>query len=243
MSSITNLLKIKTKSLCRGLSSVLEVCPSSSLMDCQVTVKGRSLRPSTRVRLETRLEDKEQYFDYRSVTELMTDSDGQFRTDIDSALPGSSYTGIHKSGPLWSLQRRPGAKYRLAPDDITKPLQYNLTLTYPDSPQVISTAQATKSYVGEGVRRVEVREGDLRGALFLPASPGPAIITIYGGINNGKIPEDRWEVESHTESQHFVTELPCWRVTALLLWLSLSLEWMTCLRSTLLLTSTTLRQP
>lgn len=39
--------------------------------------------------------------------------------------------------------------------------------------------------------RVVVREGPLRGVLFLPPKPGPAIITIYGGVNNGHVPEDR----------------------------------------------------
>ena len=39
--------------------------------------------------------------------------------------------------------------------------------------------------------RVEVSEGPFRGVLFLPPNPGPAVITIYGGVNKGKVPEDR----------------------------------------------------
>ena len=38
---------------------------------------------------------------------------------------------------------------------------------------------------------MEIREGALRGVLFLPPEPGPAVITIYGGVNNGRVPEVR----------------------------------------------------
>ena len=89
------------------------------------------------------------------------------------------------------MQRRPGSKLRLWPEDIRKPLQYQFSLSYPDTDQIISTAEATKTFVSEGVRREEVRDGDLRGTLFLPSSPGPAVITIYGGVNKGVVPQDR----------------------------------------------------
>ena len=115
----------------------------------------------------------------------------QYSTVQYSTVQYSSYAGVHRSGPLWSVQRRPGSKYRLWPEDIRKPLHYQFSLSYSDTDQIISTAEATKTFVSEGVRRVEVRDGDLRGTLFLPPSPGPAILTIYGGVYNGVIPEDR----------------------------------------------------
>ena len=46
---------------------------------------------------------------------------------------------------------------------------------------------------------VKVREGPLRGVLFLPPNPGPAVITIYGGVNKGKVPEDRLAVGEGVE--------------------------------------------
>ena len=36
-----------------------------------------------------------------------------------------------------------------------------------------------------------MREGAVRGVLFLPPQPGPGVITIYGTVNNGQVPEDR----------------------------------------------------
>ena len=173
---------------------MLEVTPASSLFDTEVTVRGRSLTPGARVTLEARLEDRGQNFDFRSVSEFLTGGDCEFSTGTDSPLSGSSYHGVHSSGPLWSVQRQPGTKYRLWPEDITQPLQYQLTLTCSHSGQVLSSASAVKTFLGPGVRRVEVREGALRGTMFLPPNPGPAIITIYGGVNNGQVPEDRSDI-------------------------------------------------
>ena len=36
-----------------------------------------------------------------------------------------------------------------------------------------------------------MREGPLRGVLFLPPEPGPAVITLYGGVNGDNVPETR----------------------------------------------------
>ena len=173
---------------------MLEVSPASSLFDTEVTVRGRSLTPGARVTLEARLEDRGQHFDFRSVSEFLTGGDCEFSTGTDSPLSGSSYHGVHSSGPLWSVQRQPGTKSRLWPEDITQPLQYQLTLTCSHSGQVLSSASAVKTFLGPRVRRVEVREGALRGTMFLPPNPGPAIITIYGGVNNGQVPEDRSDI-------------------------------------------------
>ena len=68
------------------------------------------------------------------------------------------------------------------------------------------------------MRRVEVREGPLRGVLFLPPNPGPAVITIYGGVNRGKVPEDRWVGSGRSFLFNFILiilELLSWLVTAL----------------------------
>ena len=51
--------------------------------------------------------------------------------------------------------------------------------------------QITKSFVCNDVRRLTVKTGRIRGTLFLPPKPGPGIITLYGGVNKGKAPEDR----------------------------------------------------
>ena len=89
---------------------MLQVTPASSLFDTELTIMGRSLKPGTEVSLETRLEDRAQNFDFKSVSQFRTGREGRFSTDVDSPLAASSYEGVHRSGPLWSVQRCPGAK-------------------------------------------------------------------------------------------------------------------------------------
>ena len=175
----------------RSLASVLSVLPASSLLDQEVTVAGSGLEPGRVVRLETSLEDREQGFHFQSVCHYQTDDSGEFSTARQPPLPASQYRGLHMSGPLWSLQPCPGSRPRLWPEDIRKALQYQLSLSCPQSGQVLATARAEKYFLTQAVRRVEVREGPLRAVLFLPPNPGPAIITMYGGMNRGKVPEDR----------------------------------------------------
>ena len=190
LSKITK-LSSSPVSLSRGLSSVLSVSPASSLLDQEVRVAGWELEPGSQVRLETRLEDREQGFDFKSVCDYQTDSRGEFSTASQAPLPGSDYQGLHSSGPLWSLQASPGSRPRLWPDDIRRSLQYQLSLSCPESGEILATARAEKYFLTQAVRRVVVRQGQLRGVLFLPPNPGPAVITIYGGMNRGKVPEDR----------------------------------------------------
>ena len=179
----------------RSLASLL-VEPASSLLDEEVTVSGCQLEPGSEVRLETLLKDREQLFHFQSVCHYQTDDSGEFSTARQPPLPASQYRGLHRSGPLWSLQPCPGSRPRLWPEDIRKALQYQLSLSCPQSGQVLATARAEKYFLSQAVRRVEVREGPLRAVLFLPPNPGPAVITIYGGVNRGRVPEDRWVASS-----------------------------------------------
>ena len=118
--------------------------------------------------------------------------DGSFSSVSSAPLVPSSYHGCHRSGPLWSVQSLPGHKPRLWPQSIGTHLTYELTLCDAASDEVLTRASAVKSFLAAGVKRVVVREGCIRGVLFLPPEPGPAVITIYGGASNNRVPEDRW---------------------------------------------------
>ena len=191
LSKTTKLSSKVSLAWCRGLGSVLSVSPASSLLDQEVTVAGTGLVAGSQVRLETRLEDREQGFQFQSVCDYETDDRGVFSTASQAPLPGSQYQGLHRSGPLWSLQASPGSRPRLWPDDIRRPLQYELSLSCPHSGEILARARAEKYFLTETVRRVVVRQGPIRAVLFLPPNPGPAVITMYGGTNKGQVPEDR----------------------------------------------------
>ena len=176
----------------RKFSTVsLDILPKFSPMDEEVTISAKNLLPQSIVKLETRLAKPDERFNFVSSNLYKVDDSGSISTVSDAPLPSSSYQGCYGSGPLWSVQALPGHKPRLWPKNIGDPLTYELTLRDPASDEVLVRGSAVKSFVASGVKRVVVREGPLRGVLFLPPEPGPAVITINGGAMNNQVPEDR----------------------------------------------------
>ena len=176
----------------RNFSTVsLDILPKFSLMDEEVTISAKNLIPQSIVKLETRLAKSDERFNFVSSNLYKVGDSGSISTDSDPPLASSSYQGCHGSGPLWSVQALPGHKPRLWPQNIGDHLTYELTLRDPASDEVLVRGSAVKSFMAAGVKRVVVREGPLRGVLFLPPEPGPAVITINGGAMNNQVPEDR----------------------------------------------------
>jgi dipeptidyl aminopeptidase/acylaminoacyl peptidase len=157
-----------------------------------VTVRASGLPPGATVTLATELRRDEERMYFTSTSKFVTSGEGLLDTGRQAPLEGGSYHGAHRSGALWSVRPEPGSVSRLWPEDITRPLHYSLALRDPAG-HTLCRAQVWRGYTAPGVRRVEVREAGLVGTLFLPeaAGPAPAIITLYGGVNRGRVPEDR----------------------------------------------------
>lgn len=91
-------------------------------------------------------------------------------------------------GFLWSMTQAPGQRkgLRLAKKDVTKPYSIQLNcfdghLSPKDgfvnslarnSLQPIVSSSLERWYMAEGVKRIPVREGRIRGTLFLPPGSG-----------------------------------------------------------------------
>ena len=85
-------------------------------------------------------------------------------------------------GLLWSMKPSPGQRkgIRMVKSDVTKP--YKVVLDCFDGhtdPQESSSLQSLssntfeKGYMADGVKRIPVREGRIRGIIFLPPGDGP----------------------------------------------------------------------
>ena len=84
-------------------------------------------------------------------------------------------------GLIWSMRQAPGRRkgIRLLKRDVTVP--YDIIVNCFDghvipretSLQPLSSGTFQKSYMADGVKRVPVREGRIRGMLFLPPGDGP----------------------------------------------------------------------
>ena len=160
-------------------SVYISVRPVSSLIDDKVRILVSGLGPKQTVTLEAKLlSDKGELFQSRA--HFIADKDGEIDVFRDSSL-GGSYSGVSPMGLLWSMKPAPGQRKgtRLIKSDVTKP--YNIVLNCFDghvtpnesSLQPLSSATFQKWYMADGVRRIPVREGRIRGTLFIPPGEGP----------------------------------------------------------------------
>ena len=158
---------------------VISVQPVSSLIDDKVRIIASGLQPKQNITLEARLVgDKGEIFE--SHAHFITDKDGEVDICRDSCL-GGSYRGVSAMGLLWSMKPAPGQRkgIRLMKSDVTKP--YNIVLNCFDdhitpnksSLQPLSRVSFQKWHMAEGVKRIPVREGRIRGTLFIPPGDGP----------------------------------------------------------------------
>ncbi|XP_071971776.1 acyl-coenzyme A thioesterase 1-like [Engystomops pustulosus] len=165
----------------RAMSGVrLQVVPGRCLYDAPLRLQVRGLSPGQDVSLHTALSDEGGQL-FSSVGRYRADSSGELDVSRSPALEGGSYTGVEPEGPLWSLEPRTPLR-RLLKKDVRSPYQLRFSLhPHPPGAPLASAAQ-DRSFMGEGVTRVPVRDGRVRGSLFLPPGEGPfpAIIDLYG---------------------------------------------------------------
>ncbi|XP_054246373.1 acyl-coenzyme A amino acid N-acyltransferase 2-like [Indicator indicator] len=165
----------------------VRVSPGRSLADRPVRVEVRGLRPAQLVTLWARLTD-EQGEQFQARAFFRADPAGAVDPGRHPAL-GGSYSGVWPMGLFWFL--RPDRPFRrlLKRDVAGSPFLVQLQVfdgaQLAVSPQgrPLACCQAERWYVGPGVRRVPVKEGRVRGALFLPpgAGPFPGVIDLFGG--------------------------------------------------------------
>uniref|UniRef100_A0A663LYG2 Acyl-coenzyme A amino acid N-acyltransferase 2-like n=1 Tax=Athene cunicularia TaxID=194338 RepID=A0A663LYG2_ATHCN len=163
------------------------VTPKSSLADRLAQIRVRGLSPSQLVTLRASLTD-EQGERFQSRAFFRADAAGEVDPGLHAAL-GGSYTGVWPMGLFWFL--RPDTLFRrLVKRNVAgSPFLVRLEvfdgiclLTRPQD-QPLASCEAERWYVGPGVQRVPIREGRVRGALFLPPGPGPflGVIDLFGG--------------------------------------------------------------
>jgi len=168
---------------------MLNLRPKSSLLDKITKFNVSRLKPLQNITLGAQIVgDKGETFE--SHAHFIADKDGEVDVCRDPSL-GGSYRGVSAMGLLWSMKPAPGQKkgIRLMKSDVTKP--YNIVLSCFDdhvtanesSLQPLSSMTFQKWHMAERVKRIPVREGRIRGTLFLPPGDGPfpGVIDIMGG--------------------------------------------------------------
>ncbi|KAM3918773.1 acyl-coenzyme A thioesterase 1-like [Leptodactylus fuscus] len=166
----------------RAMSAVsLHVSPGRCLYDDPLQLQVRGLSPGQDVSLHTALSDEGGQL-FTSVGRYRADSSGELDVSRSPALEGGSYTGVEPEGPLWSLEPQTPLR-RLLKKNVRSPFQLRFSLHQDHPPgALLAAAVQERSFLGEGVTRVPVREGRVRGSLFLPPGPGPfpGVIEVQG---------------------------------------------------------------
>ncbi|NWX47441.1 ACNT2 acyltransferase, partial [Steatornis caripensis] len=148
------------------------VTPRSSLADRPVQIQARGLSPSQLVTLRASLMDEQgEHFEARAF--FRADEAGEVDPGRHAAL-GGSYSGVWPMGLLWFLQPKTPFRRLMKRDVAGSPFLVRLEVfdglclvTGPQD-QPLASCEAERWYVGPGVQRVPIREGSVRGALFLP---------------------------------------------------------------------------
>lgn len=167
----------------------LSATPRVCLHDVPTILRAGGLKPNTPVTLTADLTD-ENGKQFCSHAHYVTDAEGKVDASVAEAV-GGSYNGVFPAGLLTTLSPAPHELqtlrlYRRNPE---LPWKISIRVLEGHQPrgaqhQILSELELERRLMGPGVRRVQVREGKIRGALYLPPGPGPfpGIVDMFGSV-------------------------------------------------------------
>ncbi|KAM5330006.1 bile acid-CoA:amino acid N-acyltransferase isoform 2-T2 [Glossophaga mutica] len=166
----------------------LKATPASALADEPVHIRATGLPPMQLVTLTASLKDERGNL-FRSKAFYKANEAGELDLQEAPSL-GGDYVGVHPMGLFWSLKPERPFRRLLKKDVMSSP--FSVTLDIYNSVCLLESAmvQPSASQVVQrwfrcpGTQRVQIWEGRLRGALFLPPGEGPfpGIIDLFGGV-------------------------------------------------------------
>ncbi|XP_046562018.1 bile acid-CoA:amino acid N-acyltransferase-like [Haliotis rubra] len=168
----------------------LSISPKVALVDERISITVSKLRPLQRVTIQVWVEEGKAVFS--SCGHFRADQQGQVDIDQHASL-GGTYRGVDGMGLFWSLKPVPGISKDplLRKVDVTTPLVFRLSvidghilrkdLQLPTT-VVLVTDTLQRWYKHSSVRRIEVRDGSIRGTFFLPVGEGrfPGVLDMFG---------------------------------------------------------------
>ncbi|KAM9294030.1 acyl-coenzyme A thioesterase 1-like [Gastrophryne carolinensis] len=156
----------------------LRVCPERCLYDEPLRLCASGLAPGQQVALRTELSDERGEL-FSSLALYRAGSGGELDLRRSPALEGGTFSGLEPDGPLWALQADKPFR-RLLKRDVRSPFQLRFSLLQQGA--LLAHSVQERLFLGDGVLRLPLREGNVRATLFLPPGPGPfpGVIEIQG---------------------------------------------------------------
>lgn len=146
----------------------VSVLPSPRcLFDEPVQIRVAGLQPQRAVTLRASLVDESGEL-FQAHALYRAGSSGELDLSRSSAL-GGSYLGVEPMGLLWALQSKTPHK-RLAKRNVLTPFCVDLEVYegHGEMSRLLGKCTNERWFLGEGVKRIPVREGRLKATLFLP---------------------------------------------------------------------------
>ncbi|XP_076612654.1 acyl-coenzyme A thioesterase 1-like [Chaetodon auriga] len=163
----------------------LRILPSARcLFNNQVQIKVEGLAPHKPVELRSRLVDDRGTI-FKASAQYKADENGQVDVCCAPSL-GGSYTGVEPMGLFWSLAPEiPHSK--LLKKNVLSPTLVEIEALSGETGKLLASETNERGFMVEGMKRIPVEEGRIRGVLFVPPGKGPfpGIVDMYtlgGGL-------------------------------------------------------------
>ncbi|KAL7388431.1 hypothetical protein ABVT39_013708 [Epinephelus coioides] len=157
----------------------LKILPSvRCLFDKMVQVKVEGLAPYKQVQLRSKLVDDRGVI-FKASALYKADETGQVDVCRAPSL-GGSYTGVEPMGLFWSMApETPHSKF--LKKNVVSPTLVDIEALCGETGEVLASETNKRGYMTEGMRRIPVQEGRIRGVLFIPPGKGPfpGIVDLY----------------------------------------------------------------
>ncbi|KTG04712.1 hypothetical protein cypCar_00040733, partial [Cyprinus carpio] len=158
------------------------------LLDEKFQIAVTNLPPNQKVTLHSLHQSDDKDF-WEAFGHYVSDEHGSVTGFKDESL-GGTYDGTEPMGLLWSMRPIPGSRHglRIRKRDIFRPMEVRISvysghLSQGFSQQTpLATSVTERWYVAPGVKRVNIREKEIRGTLFLPpgSGPYPGVLDLWG---------------------------------------------------------------
>ncbi|XP_008283006.1 acyl-coenzyme A thioesterase 1-like [Stegastes partitus] len=164
----------------------LKILPSvRCLFDKLVQVKVEGLAPHKPVQLRSKLVD-DRGIVFKASALYKADGSGQVDVSRAPSL-GGSYTGVEPMGLFWTMA--PDTPHnKFTKKNVLSPTRVELEAVNEETGVVLASETNEREYMTEGMKRIPVEEGRIRGVLFIPPGKGPfpGIVDLYtfgGGLS------------------------------------------------------------
>ncbi len=168
-------------------AQTITVTPARVLIDEPAAIRVIGAQPSERLTIRAELIDGAagRWF---SQSEFVADAQGNIDTSQQAPVAGS-YKEISAMGPVWSMKPAGSNEGRYQPPRDFGIQTVDLRLMRGSA--LISTTHLEQAAIADGVTRVTLHEGSLRGVLFVPPGNGthPGILVVGG--SEGGLPARR----------------------------------------------------